>query len=87
MKKGSITMEITDVTENIKKLQNLDYDEMKSQIVTSFAGYSFEGISEIIVIGDPDKELYAYANSLMAPVILIYLNKNEDGTYSVRDAY
>jgi hypothetical protein len=70
------------IAQNIKKIDDIDADELSSEIICAFEDYVYKGESEIIVTDNQ-----AYANHTDAPIIRFEIIKNNDGTISVTDAW
>jgi hypothetical protein len=70
------------IVQNIKKIEDIEADELSNEIICAFEDYECEGESEIIVTDNQ-----AYANHKDAPIVRFETTKNDDDTISVTDAW
>lgn len=70
------------VIENIKRIQEVEISDFNNEVICAFAGFEFEGETEVIVSEDQ-----AYINHKDAPIVRFETEENEDGTISVTDAW
>lgn len=60
-------------------------NELKSEVITAFSDYDFEGVQEIIVEFNEDFVIQAFANHPQAPIFYI-LYAEKDGICKVKFA-
>jgi hypothetical protein len=88
-------LNLQEIVENIKKINDIEVDELENEIICAFEDYEYEGESEIIVSSQNEMNCFipregthsAYANAAHAPEVKFEVVENEDGTVSIADAW